>query len=150
MVPPPWQGRSGEGGGSCPPMGELRINVVAEVGCTGPPRGVSAHGVRGSQGPHCPLSPTYTLKSKSRFLETGQYVRTYAFAVRRLLTRQATAFLAPANFIETSGNASTPDNCCSPKGLQQYLGCRRTCAIREVMVDCSSMRLLSMPFEKDG
>ena len=28
MVPPPWQGRSGEGGGSCPPMGELSINLV--------------------------------------------------------------------------------------------------------------------------
>ena len=32
MVPTPWQGRSGERGGaraSCPPMGELSINLVA-------------------------------------------------------------------------------------------------------------------------
>ena len=34
MVPPPWQGRREEwreGGGSCPPMGELGINLVALV-----------------------------------------------------------------------------------------------------------------------
>jgi len=34
VVPPPLQGENGEGRGSCPPMGELSINLVGRSWCS--------------------------------------------------------------------------------------------------------------------